>query len=165
MIRTPTSASLLAAFLLLSIPTARAQPQPPAQASSGRPIQVAAGPVDNGLDAAWRDFRRRGPSQYDPYGGVWGAGWGYRNPGHVGRMAEYYPPGNSFQNAGAHPHLARFSEGPVETSRAMQLQSQMIGIARYNAIQGHIDRYGAGFGAAAGFGFGFGAGFGLAFPN
>lgn len=68
---------------------------------------------------------------------------GYRNPGHVGRFLEYYPPGNQFQNSGNSGQdpvkVANFGGGGVP-DRNEQLQAQQIGISRYNAIQGHIDR-------------------------
>lgn len=85
---------------------------------------------------------------------------GFRNPGNVGRNAEYYPPGNQFQNpqqAGSSHITARIGNGGAP-DRAEQLASYNAGTARYNALQTHIDRYGRpmrGFG----FGFGFGGGF------
>ena len=83
--------------------------------------------------------------------------YGFRNPGGVGRMAEYYPPGDHFQNErdGA-PHVtARIGLGGVP-DRSEQLQSQAVGTQRYNALQMHIDRYGR---PQWGFGYGFGFGY------
>jgi hypothetical protein len=84
--------------------------------------------------------------------------WGYRNPGNVGRRAEYYPPGNRFQNEGAGPHVAYYDQGPAATQRYAQLQSEMVGIGRYRSVQSGINVYGRplGFGFPVyGFGFGF----------
>lgn len=81
--------------------------------------------------------------------------WGFRNPGGVGRVAEYYPPGNTFQNDSPKSTVAQIGNGG-QPDRNEQLASQAVGIARYNALQGHIDRYGHPMGF--GFGFGFGGG-------
>ncbi len=82
---------------------------------------------------------------------------GYRNPGNVGRYAEYYPPGNQFQNpqqAGSQHITAKIGLGGVP-DRAEQIASYNAGTARYSAIQTHIDNYGR---PMRGFGFGFGMG-------
>jgi hypothetical protein len=83
---------------------------------------------------------------------------GFRNPGGVGRYAEYYPPGGHYQNesGGRTPYVASFDRGSGAPSRAEQLQAQALGVAKYNAIQGHIDNYarsyvGYGFGGYGGF--------------
>jgi hypothetical protein len=79
---------------------------------------------------------------------------GFRNPGNVGRVNEYYPPGDRFQGA-AQPHItARIGLGGVP-DRNEQLAAYNAGTARYNAIQTHIDRYGR---PMMGFGMGFGFG-------
>ncbi|MBX6313013.1 MAG: hypothetical protein IRY99_08880 [Isosphaeraceae bacterium] len=78
--------------------------------------------------------------------------YGWRNPGGVGRHAEYYPPGNHFQNENAPVYTAHFDQAPG--NRSEQLASESIGIQRYNAIQGNINAYGA----PRWFGFGFGFG-------
>lgn len=124
-------------------PAAPAEQPPRGQYIS--PQDVESGRVD--LDAAWRGYRRRSPSRTDTYG--------FRNPGGVGRMLEYYPPDNEFQNPGTPVQAAQFDQGPAATQRSMQLQSQAVGIQRYNAIQSHIDRYGA---PMMGWGWGFGFG-------
>jgi len=82
---------------------------------------------------------------------------GFRNPGGVGRYAEYYPPGNQFQNPqqpGGQHVTARIGLGGVP-DRAEQLAAYSAGTARYNALQTHIDRYGR---PMNGFGLGFGLG-------
>src|SRR5690606_15735959 len=82
---------------------------------------------------------------------------GFRNPGNVGRTAEYYPPGNQFQNpqqAGGERVTARIGNGGVP-DRASQIAAYNAGTSRYNALQTHIDRYGR---PMRGFGMGFGFG-------
>ena len=85
---------------------------------------------------------------------------GFRNPGNVGRNAEYYPPGNQFQNpqqAGSRHITAQIGNGGVP-DRASQIAAYNAGTQRYNALQTHIDRYGRpmhGFGMGFGFGIGF----------
>jgi hypothetical protein len=81
---------------------------------------------------------------------------GFRNPGGVGRYAEYYPPGDKFQNdqTGVQRAPANFDNGEGPPSRQEQLQAQQIGIQRNNALQQHIDNY-----AAPRFGYGFGVGY------
>ena len=67
---------------------------------------------------------------------------GFRNPGGVGKYAEYYPPGNQFQVQGGDPvRVAQFGVGGGYPSRGEQMQAQQIGISRYNSIQNHIDNY------------------------
>ncbi len=117
----------------------------------------------SGIDSAWQSYRRVPQTRTSPYGNT--SGWGWRNPGGVGRFKEYYPPGNQFQNPGSPVEQAHFDEGPVSTRRSMQLQSQQVGIAKYNAIQGHIDRYGMPRMGFYGYGAGFGLGYGAAFPR
>ena len=77
---------------------------------------------------------------------------GFRNPGGVGKYAEYYPPGNQFQVQGDPVRVAQFGVGGYP-SRGEQMQAQQIGISRYNSIQNHIDNY-----AMPHFGYGFGVG-------
>ena len=77
---------------------------------------------------------------------------GFRNPGNVGRHAEYYLPGDRFQVEGDPVRPAQFGVGGYP-SRAEQMEAQRIGISRDNSIQGHIDRY-----AAPQWGYGFGVG-------
>jgi hypothetical protein len=80
---------------------------------------------------------------------------GFRNPGGVGRYAEYYPPGDRFQNERDPVRVAQFGQGGYP-SQADQRAAQQIGISRYNSIQQHIDNYAM---PRYGYGFGFG-GFG-----
>ena len=80
---------------------------------------------------------------------------GFRNPGGVGRYAEYYPPGNRLQQNNDPVRRARFDQGGGAPDRQEQIQAYNAGTARYNAIQQHIDRYGAG---RMYYGFGFGMG-------
>jgi hypothetical protein len=77
---------------------------------------------------------------------------GFRNPGNVGRHAEYYLPGDRFQVEGDPVRTAQFAVGGYP-SRAEQMEAQRIGISRYNSLQYHIDRY-----AAPMWGYGFGVG-------
>jgi hypothetical protein len=77
---------------------------------------------------------------------------GFRNPGGVGRHAEYYPPGDRFQNEQDPVRVAQFGQGGYP-SRSEQMAAQQIGISRYNSIQRHIDNY-----AVPHYGFGFGMG-------
>ena len=78
---------------------------------------------------------------------------GFRNPGGVGKYAEYYPLGNQFQVQGGDAvRVAQFGVGGYP-SRAEQMAAQQIGISRYNSIQRHIDNY-----AMPHYGYGFGVG-------
>ena len=77
---------------------------------------------------------------------------GFRNPGGVGRHAEYYLPGDRFQVEQDPVRVAKFNQGGYP-SRSEQLAAQQVGISRYNSIQGHIDNY-----AMPHFGYGFGMG-------
>lgn len=91
--------------------------------------------------------RRRSIVQHYPYpypGAYHGdATGGFRNPGGVGRYAEYYPPGDRFQSGGTDPvKVARFDQGGGAPDRQEQIQAYNAGTARYNAIQRHIDSYG-----------------------
>ncbi len=78
---------------------------------------------------------------------------GFRNPGGVGKFAEYYPPGNQFQVQGDPVRVAQFGVGGAYPSRGEQMEAQRIGISRYNSIQNHIDNY-----AMPHYGYGFGVG-------
>ena len=87
--------------------------------------------------------------------------YGFRNPGGVGRMAEFYPPGNSFQSGGgagtvgSDPvKVAQFGNGPSATSRAEQLQAQAAGNAKTRTLNQHIDTYSQPLRFGYGFGFG-----------
>ena len=107
--------------------------------------------------------KRRSVVQHYPYpypGAYHGdATGGFRNPGGVGRHAEYYPPGNRFQEENDPVRVARFDQGGGAPDRQEQIEAYNAGTARYNAIQGHIDRnanrmyfgYGFGMGGFGGF--------------
>ncbi len=87
---------------------------------------------------------------------------GFRNPGSVGRYAEYYPAGGGEsqlerEHVPAAPPVARFDTNPA-TNRQEQIQATQVGIQRYNSIQNHIDNmarptwgYGFGVGGYGGF--------------
>ena len=80
--------------------------------------------------------------------------YGFRNPGGVGRRAEYYPPGDKFQNDSP-PHItARIGNGG-QPDRNEQLRAQAVGGMNAHYLQSHIDRYGS---PRWGFGYGFGFG-------
>lgn len=90
--------------------------------------------------------------------------YGFRNPGGVGRMNEFYPPGNKFENGGRDPvKVAQFGSGSPALSNESQMQAQRIGIARSRELHEHIDRYSRPMGGW-GYGYGFGYGFGARFP-
>jgi hypothetical protein len=73
----------------------------------------------------------------------------------VGRVAEYYPAGDKFQNSFARSSAdARIGLGGVP-DRNEQLQAQRVGTGYYNMLMTHIDRYGSPY---MGFGMGFGWG-------
>ena len=126
-------------------------PPPPIPREAMRPAFSNPAPT-------WGDPGRR-RSRTDPYDSPEDS-FGYRNPGGVGRMNEYYPPGDQFQSPGQRGRPAA-THGLGATSRAEQLASYNAGTARYNAIQGHIDRYGS---PRIGFGWGFGFGLGAGMP-
>jgi hypothetical protein len=87
---------------------------------------------------------------------------GFRNPGGVGRHAEYYPAGGGQsqlerEHVAAAPPVARFDTNP-DTNRQEQIQATEVGVQRYYSIQNHIDRmalptwgYGFGVGGFGGF--------------
>lgn len=79
---------------------------------------------------------------------------GFRNPNGVGRMVEYYPPGDKFQNDSPRHITARIGLGGVP-DRNEQLAAQQTGTAYYGMLMNHIDRYGS---PMMGFGMGFGWG-------
>jgi hypothetical protein len=84
--------------------------------------------------------------------------YGFRNPGGVGRSAEFYPPGDRFQNDSPRHITAQIGNGG-QPDRLEQLQAEQVGVMRYNSLQSHIDRYGAPFGYGYGFGMYYGLGF------
>ncbi len=147
----------------LSLRATRAQepvqknPAPTTASPSGQPAQDAVAYPDHVQPQAYYRHRRRSIVHHYPYpypGYYYNDETaGFRNPGRVGRHAEYYLPGDQFQVQGVDPvRVARFAEGGYP-SRSEQLAAQQVGIARYNSIQRHIDNY-----AMPRFGFGFGVG-------
>ncbi len=82
------------------------------------------------------------------------AEYGFRNPGGVGRMKEFYPPGNTFEKGRDPVKAASFDNGPSATSRQSQFQAQMVGNARTATLNNHIDNYARPIGSGFGFGFG-----------
>lgn len=97
------------------------------------------------------------PPPHDPE-----ADYGFRNPGGVGRVGEFYPPGNTFERGTDPVRVAQFGGGPSATSRQSQMEAQQLGIQRNQTLNQHIDAYARPFGY--GYGFGFGYGFGARFP-
>jgi len=83
---------------------------------------------------------------------------GFRNPGGVGRYAEYYSGTageTAQQQAKPDPvHVARFDQGGGAPDRNEQLSARQIGVQRSNQIMNHIDKY-----ARPNFGVGFFGGF------
>jgi hypothetical protein len=145
--------------LLLAQAVAQTPGQSPAPAPAAAPAQAAPG-----RPQAWTQAqhpRRQSIVHHYPYpypeayhGDEYG---GFRNPGGTGRYLEYYPPGDRFQLSEARAQdpvrVATFGGGGIP-DRNEQLAAQQVGIARYNAIQGHIDRM-----AQPMYGFGFFGGF------
>jgi len=80
--------------------------------------------------------------------------YGFRNPGHLARVAEFYGPNDRFDSAPHDPiHPATYNEQISAYSRATQLQAESVGIQRYNSIQNSINAFARPMG---GYGFGFG---------
>lgn len=127
------------------------------QASTQRFQSVYPGVPDHVRPQAYYPQKRRSIIHHYPYPypGYYSSDdtAGFRNPGGVGKYAEYYPPGNQFQTQGDPVRVAQFGVGGGYPSRAEQMQAQQIGISRYNSIQNHIDNY-----ARPAFGYGFGVG-------
>jgi hypothetical protein len=128
----------------------------PAGNGSGQPVQANIAYPDHVRPQAHYPQRRRSivhhysypyPSYYNE-----DASAGFRNPGGIGRHAEYYYGGEQFQNQGDPVRVAQFGVGGYP-SRSEQLAAQQVGISRYNSIQGHIDNM-----ARPVFGYGFGVG-------
>ena len=87
------------------------------------------------------------------------ADYGFRNPGGVGRMREFYPPGNTFERSSDPVKAAGFGGGPAADSRQSQLAAQSIGNARTATLNNQIDALATPIGFGYGGGFGFGGGF------
>ena len=81
--------------------------------------------------------------------------YGFRNPGHLARVAEFYAPGDKFDTPPHDPiHPATYNEQIAAYSRSAQISAYNAGTNRYNAIQNSINAYARPMG-----GFGFGMGF------
>jgi hypothetical protein len=148
---------------LTLISSARAQAPPvPAGAAPAQTARDAQRPAsyDRAPDQSELRYRTPSPRRTSPMPDD-DSTWGWRNPGGVGRRAQWYPPNNQFQNPGRASVGAQFDQGPVATQRAAQATASSLGIQRANSIQNHIDVYGR----PMGFGFGYGLGFGgFGFP-
>lgn len=80
--------------------------------------------------------------------------YGYRNPGHLARVAEFYPPGEKFDVPNVDPiHPATYNEQTAALSRSAQIQAYNAGTQRYNAVMQSIYAYSRPMG---GFGWGYG---------
>jgi hypothetical protein len=124
--------------------------------SADQPAQTKNAYPDHVRPQAYYPQRRRSivhhyPYPYPSYYNE-DASAGFRNPGNIGRHAEYYYAGEQFQAQGDPVKVAQFGIGGYP-SRSEQLAAQQVGISRYNSIQGHIDRM-----AMPRFGYGFGVG-------
>jgi hypothetical protein len=152
------------AFLSWSPPPSRGQepaspsaaPVANATAATNQPTRSVGTVPDYVRPQAHRPQRRRSIIHHYPYpypGAYYSDETaGFRNPGGVGRYAEYYPPGDRFQVEGDPVRVAQFGVGGYP-SQAEQRAAQQVGISRYNSIQGHIDNY-----AMPHYGYGFGMG-------
>lgn len=81
--------------------------------------------------------------------------YGVRNPGGIGRYAEYYPPGDVFQNGGHDPTpVAGFDRGLPVGSIEQQAMATQVGTQRYSVMQQHMDNFARPLGF---YGFGWGA--------
>ena len=102
-------------------------------------------------DDRYRSLTSQAPAPYDP-----DAGYGFRNPGGIGRVREFYPPGNVFERTSNRVRTARFDEGPAATSRQYQMTAQRVGDERTRTLNSQI----AAYGRPLNFGFGYGYGLG-----
>lgn len=80
--------------------------------------------------------------------------YGFRNPGHLAKVAEFYAPGEKFDTAPHDPiHPATYNEQTAALSRSMQIQAYNAGTARYSAVMQSIYAYSRPMGGGFGFGF------------
>ena len=71
-------------------------------------------------------------------------GYGFRNPGGVGHTAQYYPPGNRFQNAGrAHRASRRMASIPRPSAAPHSSRPSAVGAYTSDVLYRHIDAYGS----------------------
>jgi hypothetical protein len=141
------------AAMLISLSLAPwATAQAPAVSSRGPQVRPTHAVIPPPPPVRRRSIVQQYPS---PYGGYFGGAQyaGFRNPNGVGKSLEWYPPGNQFQTGGEPFRAATFARGGGP-SWSDQRAAQQLGVAKYNAIQGHIDRY-----AFPYMGYGFGVGY------
>jgi hypothetical protein len=137
------------------VPLAAAQaPGNPSTNAAQSPTRAAV-PASSVPGSASRSVIRHNPWPYPP--SPRNADYGFRNPGGVGRNAEYYPPGDRFQNDSPRNITAQIGNGG-QPDRAEQIAAYNAGTARYRALQSHMDRYAHPFGFGYGFGMGYGFG-------
>ena len=137
--------------------SATAQTPPPGDQAPST-AQLAAQPTSPATTPARTYPRRRSIVHHYPYPypGYYqdDQSAGFRNPGNIGRFAEYYPPGDQFQSEQDPVRVASFDRGGGAPDWDEQCAAQQVGIQRSNAIQQHIDNY-----ARPYFGSGYGVGF------
>lgn len=149
----------VAASLLLPLITAtraHAQAAPPAPVSAAearaqavRDAAIIEGRIPDPSTNSTRSYRGMMKSRSNQHPG-------FRNPGGVGRRAEYYPAGDKFQNE-SKPAVAATFDG--NHNRDQQTKAREVGIEQAQSLQAHIDNYGRPL-AWYGQGFGFGPGYG-----
>ncbi|MBV8314379.1 MAG: hypothetical protein JO034_08300 [Singulisphaera sp.] len=148
--------ALLFSGALSSIATAQSPSPSPSDLAPGEdrvsPEPTAPAPVPARVPLRRRSIVHHYPY---PYPGYYqdDESAGFRNPGGVGRYAEYYPPGDQFQVEQDPVKVATFGQGGGPNWDE-QRAAQQLGVQKYQAIQQHIDNY-----ARPYFGYGFGAGF------
>ena len=157
---------MLALFFAPLDANAQDVPPPPpiseAGASSATPGPSNAALVSDPFRASYMPYssghiyRSRTAPRQQPQQSNASDSYGFRNPGGVGRMNEFYPPGNQFPG-GDHDQVsaAKFGSGSPDLSRGMQMQAERIGIAKTNSLNRQIEAYSR---PARGFGFGLGFG-------
>jgi hypothetical protein len=146
---------------------ASGQAPPPATSAPVTPEEAAAAtPLTDPYMPAYSSghrFRPRTstqPAPSDP-----DAEYGFRNPGGVGRVKEFYPPGNTFERGDDRVRTARFDNGPSATSRQSQMMAQYVGNERTRTFNSHIDAYARPFSFGFGYGLGLGGyGYGSRYP-
>src|SRR5438309_2282748 len=129
------------AFLLSSPPPTRGQQPAPsdtapaanaASTATNQPNQTVGSVPDYIRPQAHQPQRRRSIIHHYPYpypGAYHNDDTaGFRNPGGVGRYAEYYPPGDRFQVEGDPVRVAQFGVGGYP-SQADQRAAQQLGIS------------------------------------
>ena len=143
----------LASSLLLAATTrAHAQAAPSDSGASADAVRDAAileGRIVDPRTNSTRSYRGMMKPRSNQYAG-------FRNPGGVGRRAEYYPAGDKFQNEGKGSVAATF-DGNHRPRHAGEVSR-----GRHRAgpgLQSHIDSYGRPL-AWYGMGFGYGPGYG-----